>query len=111
MSFVSLDFVVFLAAVLAGLALMPTRHARHVFLLIASLVFYAFGTPWFVVVLLVPSIVDYACAIRMEESDDPAVRRQWLVLSLVTNLGVLCYFKYSNFLIDDFVRLLGGHPG
>src|SRR3954471_16088312 len=111
MSFVSVDFAIFFAATLVGLALMPTRHSRHAFLLVANLVFYAAGTPRFVVVLLVPSIVDYACAIRMEDSDDPAARRQWLVLSLIVNLGVLCYFKYSNFLVDDVARVLGANPG
>src|SRR4051812_34992894 len=111
MSFVSVDFAIFFAATLAGLALMPTRHSRHAFLLVANLVFYAAWTPWFVIVLLVPSIVDYACAIRMEDSADPVRRRQWLVLSLVTNLGVLTYFKYSNFFVDGVARLLGVSPG
>ena len=50
MSFVSFNFVVFFAAVLAGLALMPTRQSRQAFLLVANLVFYASGTPWFVIV-------------------------------------------------------------
>jgi alginate O-acetyltransferase complex protein AlgI len=111
MSFVSFNFVVFFAAVLAGLALMPTRQSRHAFLLIASLVFYAAGTPWFIIVLLVPAVVDYACAIRMEHTEDPAARRQWLLLSLVINLGVLTYFKYSNFFVDGIARVLGLEPG
>jgi alginate O-acetyltransferase complex protein AlgI len=107
MSFVSLEFPLFLAGVLLGMAIMPTRGARHAFLLVANLAFYAAGTPWFIIVLLVPAVVDYACAIRMEESADPVERKRWLVLSLVVNLGVLCYFKYADFLGDSIARAIG----
>jgi alginate O-acetyltransferase complex protein AlgI len=107
MSFVSLEFPLFFAAVIAGLRLMPSIGARHWFLLAASLVFYAAGTPWFVLVLLVPAVVDYVCAIRMEESEDARSRRQWLVLSLAINLGVLVYFKYANFFVDSVAGLFG----
>ncbi|HEY6220126.1 MAG TPA: hypothetical protein VIV65_08710, partial [Gemmatimonadaceae bacterium] len=75
MSFASIEFVAFFAAVLFGLRVMPTRDAKFTFLLFANLLFYAAGTPWFVLVLLVPSIVDYACAIRIEDSEVPATRR------------------------------------
>jgi hypothetical protein len=107
MSFVSFWFPFFLVLVLVGLAIMPSRESRHGFLLVASLAFYAFGSPAFVLVLLVPAIVDYACAIRMEESTDAATRRRWLMLSLVVNLGVLAYFKYADFLVDSIGALLG----
>lgn len=107
MSFISIAFVIFFVGVLAGLALMPTRGSRQAYLLVANLVFYAMGTPWFIIVLLVPAIVDYACAIRIEDTTDPAKRRQWLVLSLAVNLGVLFYFKYTGFFIDTIADALG----
>src|ERR1051325_1623358 len=53
MSFASIEFVAFFAAVLFGLRVMPTRDAKFTFLLFANLLFYAAGTPWFVLVLLV----------------------------------------------------------
>jgi len=105
MSFVSISFLLFFAGVLLGLAIMPTARARLAFLLVANVVFYGFGTPWFLVVLLVPSLVDYACAIRMEDSVDAEARKRWLVISLITNLGILFYFKYANFLIDSVAAL------
>ena len=106
MSFVSISFVLFFAGVLLGLAIMPTPRARLAFLLVANVVFYGFGTPWFLLVLLVPSLVDYACAIRMEDSADAETRKRWLVISVITNLGILFYFKYANFLIDSVAALL-----
>ncbi|HEY9226452.1 MAG TPA: MBOAT family protein [Gemmatimonadaceae bacterium] len=107
MSFVSLDFVAFFAIVLAGLAIMPTRGSRLFFLLIANFVFYGMGTPRFLLVLAVPSLIDYACAIWIERSSDPLTRRRWLIFSLVTNLGILFYFKYANFFGDTIAALLG----
>src|SRR4051812_27617710 len=107
MSFVSLQFVGFFLVVLAGLTLMPTRTARQAFLLVANAVFYGMGTPWFLLVLAVPSLVDYACAIRIENSADEATRRRWLVLSLVISLGILVYFKYANFFVDTIAALVG----
>jgi alginate O-acetyltransferase complex protein AlgI len=106
-SFVSPAFIVFFALFLAGFALMPTRTARHAFLLVANVLFYGGGTPWFLGVLLVPSLVDYACALRIESSSDEATRKQWLVLSLVVNLGILAYFKYANFFGETIAALFG----
>jgi alginate O-acetyltransferase complex protein AlgI len=107
MSFVSVWFPPFLAVVLVALALIPRRGARYGFLLFANLVFYAAGTPWFILVLLLPSVVDYWCALRMESAADPIARRQWLVLSLAVNLGILAFFKYTNFLLQNVAGVLG----
>lgn len=109
MSFVSLNFAAFFAAVLLGLALMPTRAAKHALLLVANVVFYGFKTPWFLAVLAVPSLVDFACALRIERATDARERRSWLVLSLVCNLGILFYYKYSNF-FGDIVATATGAP-
>ena len=107
MSFVTLEFVVFFAVVLTGLAVMPTRGSRQGFLLVMSFLFYASGTPWFVLVLLVPALVDYACAIRMQEAPSARRRRDWLVLSLVVNLGILVYFKYADFFVESIASVFG----
>ena len=107
MSFVSVWFPPFLAVVLLALALIPARGARYGFLLFANLVFYAAGTPWFILVLLLPSVVDYWCALRMEDTRDPRAKRQWLVLSLAVNLGILAFFKYTNFFIENVAGLFG----
>ena len=105
MSFVSYSFVAFFAAVLIGLAVMPTSRARLALLLVANVAFYGMGTPRFLAVLAIPSLVDYVCAIRMEDASDPLKRRQWLILSLAVNLGILAYFKYANFFVDAIAGL------
>ncbi len=76
-------------------------------LLVGSIVFYAAWKPPYLLVLATPAVIDYFCARRIEAATDPRVRRRWLLLSLVTNLGLLGYFKYTNFFIDAFAALLG----
>jgi len=107
MSFVSFEFPFFFVAVLLGLRLLPGRTPRQLFLLAASCLFYAAGTPWHLLVLAVPAVVDYLVAIRMEDSPSEAARRRWLLVSLVSNLGLLVYFKYADFFVDSIAALAG----
>lgn len=107
MLFTSWEFLALFVAVLAGLCLLPTREWRQVLILLAGVLFYAAGTPWHLLVLATPAVVDYLCALRIEDSDDPRARRQWLVFSVVSNLGLLAYFKYANFFVDSIAALLG----
>lgn len=107
MVFTSWPFVLFLVVVLVGLRLAPTRTTRQALILVASCYFYAYWNPWYLLLLLTPSAIDYLAALRIEESDDPRVRRRWLLFSLITNLGLLGYFKYADFFVQSFSHLLG----
>jgi len=107
-SFVTWEFVAFFLLVLAGLRLMPTRSSRQLLLLVANVAFYGSGTAWHLAVLGAPALIDYACALRIEEAGaDVQRRRSWLAISIVSNLGLLAYFKYADFLVDNVAALLG----
>jgi alginate O-acetyltransferase complex protein AlgI len=103
--FNSPEFVVFLTLVLGvhfGV-LSPARHrARKLFLLAASYAFYASYNPPFVVLLFISTIVDFFMAKAMAASVVPWRRRAALVVSLLTNLGLLGFFKYGEFLAQNF---------
>ena len=71
---------------------------RMVVLLLASIYFYARWNPWLVGLVLGTALFDYWIAIRIEDSDDPRRRRALLVASLCVTLGLLGFFKYTNFL-------------
>jgi alginate O-acetyltransferase complex protein AlgI len=105
--FISWQFALFLPLVLLGLALMPTRTSRQALILVSSGIFYAAGTPWHLFVLALPAVIDYACALRIEGTDDPSERKRWLRLSVVSNLGLLGYFKYADWFVDSFAGLIG----
>ena len=107
MVFTSFAFLKFFTAVFAALWLMRTRTLRQLLILAASAFFYAFWKPAYLLLLLTPSMIDYWCSIHIEDTDDPGRRRAWLLVSLITNLGLLAYFKYTNFFIDNIGLLLG----
>src|SRR3954470_15036641 len=107
MTFVSFEFVIFFPVVLLGVVALPGRTSRQAFLLFSSAVFYAAGTPWHLLVLATPAIIDYAIALRLEREPESSARKHWLVLSLVTNLGLLAYFKYADFFVGTIASLLG----
>jgi alginate O-acetyltransferase complex protein AlgI len=110
LSFTSWPFVLLFFVVLVGLRLLPNRTLRQLLILAASIVFYAYWSVGGLFVLAVPSLVDYWCAIRIEESRSGGARRAWLIASLVANLGLLAYFKYANFFLENVDRLFGGVP-
>ena len=72
-------------------------------LLIASYVFYAAWNPPFVLLLMFSTWVDWLVAKRMFLAENQRSKRFWLFVSLTANLGLLSYFKYGNFLLDNVV--------
>ena len=106
MVFSSPRFLLFLVVTLLVLGLLPGRDPRKRFLALASLFFYAAWDWRYVGLLLLISVIDYYTAWRISVSESPSVRRRWLAVSIVSNLGVLGYFKYCNFFIATLGPLL-----
>ena len=105
MIFNSLEFLVFFPLVLLGYFLLPKRF-KWVFLLAASYFFYMIWNPPLIFLILFTTAVSFVGGIRIERSNSKAVRRFWLIATLVTSLGVLFFFKYFNFLADSAVSLV-----
>lgn len=81
---------------------------RNVFLLIASLIFYAWGEPVYVLLMLLSVFVNYALALAMGDKETrKGSARLWLVLCVIFNIGMLVVFKYSNFMVDNVNGLFG----
>ncbi len=106
MQFDSFTFLVFFALVLATYNAIPAWSARKWFLLLASYVFYAAWNPPFVLLLIASTTLDWWIAQRINAATDARRRKAWIVATLLVNLGVLGYFKYSRFLLDNFAALL-----
>ena len=104
MIFHSFDFIVFLLAVVAVYWRLPHRPQQY-FLLAASYFFYGYVHPWFLLLILASTSVDYLCALALERY--PGQRKKILILSLAVNLGLLGVFKYFNFFIGNLAALLG----
>src|SRR5690242_10411687 len=102
MVFNSLTFIAFFAIVLALHSLPLPWKVRKVNLLLASYVFYAAWNPPFVLLLWISTVVDWYAAQGLVKSERPSHRRAWMLLSVIANLGMLGYFKYGNFLLENF---------
>ena len=106
MVFNSLTFAVFFACVLLLHNLPFSWTVKKVNLLIASYLFYAAWNPPFVILLWVSTVVDWWAAQGLVRAQRPAARRAWMLLSVVANIGMLGFFKYGQFLLDNFSALM-----
>jgi len=102
MVFNSLTFAVFFACVLAMHNLPLGWTTKKINLLIASYLFYAAWNPPFVILLWISTVVDWWAAKALVQAERSAVRRAWMLLSVVANLGMLGFFKYGQFLLENF---------
>ncbi len=107
MVFNSLTFAVFFAVVLLLHRLPFGWSTKKANLLVASYVFYAAWNPPFVVLLWLSTIVDWKIAARIHAEPREGRRRAWLLVSLAANLGLLGYFKYGEFLLENWQRFVG----
>jgi D-alanyl-lipoteichoic acid acyltransferase DltB (MBOAT superfamily) len=101
--FHSLDFVAFFLLTTAIYWLLPHR-GQNVLLVGISYFFYGYVHPWFLALIAATTIVDYWAARLMEQRPDR--RRFFLGLSLAVNLGLLGFFKYFGFFVDNVHALL-----
>ncbi len=106
MVFNSLTFVVFFACVLALHSMPFGWTTRKINLLIASYLFYAAWNPPFVILLWISTVVDWYAAQGLVKSERPTARRAWMLLSVIVNLGMLGYFKYGTFMLENFRALM-----
>lgn len=109
MLFPTFEFAVFFSAVfVASWLLRPHPVPWRLFLLGASFVFYG-AFEWSYCVLLAGSIlVNQGVAVAIHRQEDERLRRAVLTAGVVANLGVLGYYKYTDFFIDSVAQVLGG---
>ena len=106
MVFNSLTFLVFFALVLTLHAMPFSWRTRKINLLIASYLFYMAWNPPFVILLWISTVVDWFAAQKLVHAERKQVRRAWMLLSVVANLGMLGYFKYGHFLLQNFSEIV-----
>lgn len=107
MVFSSLVFMfVFLPIVLAVYFILPKRF-RNAFLLIADLVFYGWGEPILVSLMLVSIVINYAAGLLISKwNDDIKKKKAVLIISVIIDLGMLGFFKYSGFAAKNIGAVL-----
>ena len=102
MLFSSIPFLYcFLPAVVLVYFLVP-KGAKNAVLLLFSLLFYAWGEPRYVFLMLATIGVFYGCGLAIGKARKQSWKKIWLTVSVVTGLGLLAVFKYADFFISNF---------
>ncbi len=106
MVFSSLTFLcIFLPVVFVAHQLLPVMAAKNALLIVASLVFYAYGEPSLIPLLLASTIVNYVLGLLVRRDDRPS--KLWLVVAVVANLAFLGVFKYASMLVTTVNQIAG----
>ncbi len=101
MVFSSIYFLVIFLPVFFGLYMLADKRFKNLLILAASIYFYAYGAPRFVFILLASTIIDYYLVGMLYQSRERRQKRIFLSLSVILNLGLLIYFKYANFFVEN----------
>ncbi len=104
MVFSSTTFLfIFLPAVLILYYLIPEKHCRNALLILVSLVFYAYGEPSVVVLMVISILANYVFGLMM--AGKKHIRIMGLVFSVIWNLELLCMYKYAGFFTETINHL------
>ena len=105
MIFNSVAFLFFFIIVFTSYWLIPRKHFKwqNILLLVASYVFYGWWDWRFLSLIAFSTVLDYVVGIKIHDS--VSKKKMFLTISLISNLGLLCVFKYFNFFIDSWVNL------
>lgn len=95
----------FLPAFLLVYFVVPERWRNGV-LLVGSVAFYGWGAPDFVLVLLGTTVATWYVVRLMDKAPEAWIKKMWCALALVLNVGLLVWFKYANFFVDNVNALL-----
>ena len=108
MIFTSIDFIVFFVFVLAAVAIIKHRKFQHLILIGGSYYFFYFSSNYLIVLLIFSTILDFYLAKIIYNTENVFRKKLLLIISLGGNLGLLGFFKYSDFTILQF-NLLGNY--
>ncbi len=96
----------FLPAVLLVYFAVP-RQGKNLVLFIFSLIFYAWGEPIYVVLMIFSTVLDYTCGRLVEKYRGTPKQKVGLIISVCANLGLLFFFKYTDFFIGTINGIFG----
>ena len=100
MLFNSFEFLVFFVVVVFTYFALPHRF-RWILLLISSYYFYMSWKLEYILLIVVSTLIDYFAAVQMGKTASKSKRKKYLILSVISNLGILFSFKYFNFINDS----------
>jgi alginate O-acetyltransferase complex protein AlgI len=103
----SIFLVYFLPVFLLVYFFLRGKKLKNAFLLVSSILFYSWGAPKFIFAILATTTLDFYLVKIMSNANYEKRKKLFLILSLCLNVGMLFYFKYCNFFIENFNSILG----
>ena len=107
MIFSSIPFLYYFLPIVLVLYFLAPRMLKNTVLLISSLVFYAWGEPRLVALMIFTILVFYGCGLAMGKCETKKWKKIWLIVSIVISIGLLALFKYADFFISSFNAATG----
>ena len=109
MLFNSIEFLLFLPIVftLYWFVFNKNLKIQNALIVVASYIFYCWWDCRFLFLILFSTILDYSIALKLENQEKQNIRKRYLWLSIVINIGFLAVFKYFNFFVDSFIDAFG----
>ena len=80
---------------------------KNTVLLLASLIFYGWGEPRYVFLMIASILLFYGCGLAIEKAKTKPWKKAWLTVSVVVSVALLCVFKYADFFITNFNAVTG----
>lgn len=105
MLFSSIEFILIFLPIFLGCYYLTPRKFRNYILLIGSLVFYGYGEPQYLILILLSIFINYEVARFLDWSEKRRTRKIWFSIGMGYNFGMLILFKYSGFLIMNIAQL------
>ena len=106
MVFSSIAFLFYFLPIVLGIYYIVPNKAKNLVLLLASLFFYFYGEPVYGIIMVLSIITVYVFGLLMDKY--PNHKKTFLTLAIVVGVGILVYFKYFNFLMDNINMFIGG---
>ncbi len=107
MVFSSIIFLFFFLPVFLITYYLSPRKAKNYIILFFSLFFYAWGAPWFIFYLIGSTLINHYLVTFMDKAKSKRSKNLWLALSVALTIGLLLYFKYANFFMENVNAVRG----
>ena len=101
MVFSSIIFLFYFLPITLGIYYIAPKKLKNIVLLIASLIFYFYGEPTYILVMIFSIITAYFFGRLIDKYQETLYSKIFLIIAIIINIGILIYFKYANFLIEN----------
>lgn len=105
MLFSSLIFIIFFLPIFLFLYYLVPFKYKNIILLLFSLIFYAWGEPKYIFLLIFVALLNYLSGLIIDKSNNKKTRKYTMISCILLNIALLGFFKYTNFIIDNLNSL------